>query len=129
LIVVDTSIWIDWFGPSPSAEAERLRADIAPPRIILCDVVLLEILRGARSDTQARRIELELRSFRLERTLDRTIAIASAQNVQSLRSLGKTMSKTADLIIGTFCIAKGYSLLTKDRDFLPMAEHLGLRLA
>ena len=129
MIVVDTSIWIDWFGPLPTAEAERLRADIAPPRIVLCDIVLLEILQGARSDAQARRIELELRSFRLERTLGRNTAVASAQNFRTLRSLGRTMSKTADLIIGTFCIERGYSLLTKDRDFDPMAEHLGLVLA
>lgn len=129
MIVVDTSIWIDWFGPDPGLQASRLGREFQPHEVILCDIVLLEILQGARSEAHSRRLEIELRTFQLVSVLDPSLAVMAARNFRTLRSVGTTMKKTADLIIGTYCIHQSHALLTKDNDFQPMAQHLGLQLA
>lgn len=61
--------------------------------------------------------------------LDETIAVQAARNDRFLRGRGITIRKRIDMIIGTFCLASGHVLLHDDRDFDPMAEHLGLRIA
>jgi predicted nucleic acid-binding protein len=61
--------------------------------------------------------------------LDDELATSAARNYRLLRSRGVTIRKTADLIIGTFCMERGHRLLHDDRDFAPMVEHLGLTLA
>jgi predicted nucleic acid-binding protein len=87
---------------------------------------LLDILQGARDDLNARRMELELTQFDVRQMLDTEIAIKAAANYRHLRSLGVTIRKSNDLIIGTWCIENNVPLLHNDRDFKPMAEHLGL---
>ncbi|MCZ7493223.1 hypothetical protein O8B39_01825 [Agrobacterium rhizogenes] len=57
------------------------------------------------------------------------LAIKAAANYRFLRERGYTIRKSNDLIIGTYCIEHGHKLLQNDRDFQPMADHLGLRLA
>lgn len=129
MIVVDSSVWIAWLNGSSHAAARKLDEDIDPLDIIVGDIALLEILQGARSDRHAADIRQRLRRFRLERMLNADLAVKSASNYRMLRSLGYTIRKVPDLIIGTFCIEHGHALLHADRDFTPMVEHLGLRLA
>jgi predicted nucleic acid-binding protein len=95
-------------------------------QIIICDLVLLEILQGARDDLQAARLQRALSKFRTADTLNERLAIRAAHNFRRLRSFGITIRKSNDLIIGTYCIEHGHSLLHNDRDFRPMVEHLGL---
>lgn len=97
-------------------------------RILVGDVILLEVLQGARDETQAVRIETALRSFRIVQMLDVRLAVMAADYYRRLRRQGITVRKTMDMIIGTFCIDGGHELLHDDRDFLAMAEHLGLRV-
>jgi predicted nucleic acid-binding protein len=92
------------------------------------DLVLLEVLQGARNDRHAAQIERELRVFKIERMLDDGIAVKAAANYRALRDRGITVRKTIDLIIATFCVERGHSLLHDDRDFDPVAAHLGLRV-
>jgi predicted nucleic acid-binding protein len=73
-------------------------------------------------------VAAEFGSFDIPSMLDPQLAVLAATHDRRLRTLGVTMRKTVDLIIGTFCIAKGHALLTADQDFVPMASHLGLRL-
>ncbi len=61
--------------------------------------------------------------------LDAEVAVCAARNYRRLRSLGITIRKTAAVIIGTCSIERGHALLHDDRDFAPMEEHLGLRVA
>ena len=126
MIVVDTSVWIDALNKRDSQGAQKLRSIKPNKDIILGDLVLLEILQGARDDLHARRMENDLLQFDLRPMLDRAIATRAASNYRQLRSLGITIRKSNDLIIGTYCIANGHALLHSDRDFSPMVEHLGL---
>ena len=110
-------------------EVMRLRAIPNPAQIIVGDIVLLEVLRGARSDRHATYLQKELAAFAHATMLSPEIAVKAAANFRLLRAKGITIRKTADLIIGTYCMEHGHSLLHADRDFDPMAEHLGLRIA
>ena len=96
--------------------------------LLVGDLILCEILQGARSEAQARMLEEELRKFELLPMLKPELAIAAAKNYRLLRSEGITIRKTIDLIIGTFCIAHGHTLLHDDRDFSSMETHLGLKI-
>jgi predicted nucleic acid-binding protein len=93
------------------------------------DIVLLEILQGAQNDRHAANLQKRLAEFAVVPMLTPEIAMKAAGNFRRLREKGTTIRKTADLIIGTFCIEHDYSLLHADRNFDPMAEHLGLRVA
>lgn len=128
MIVVDSSVWIDWIRDLETTETDKLAA-CNPDDILVGDIVLLEVLRGAKGERHARDLEARLREYEMAPMLDISLATRAAANYRRLRSLGITTRTMSDLIIGTFCIERSHPLLAKDRDFLPMAEHLGLRLA
>ena len=126
MLVVDTSVWIDFFTDRPTEQVSKL-ADFAPARdIVVGDIVLLELLRGARDDAQAARYERNLRRLQLRPFLDPELAVAAAGHYRTLRAKGVTIRKAPDLIIGAYCIRNRLPLLHNDRDFAAMAEHLGL---
>jgi predicted nucleic acid-binding protein len=129
VIVVDSSVWIANLRDRDTAAVRRLRQLRDHEQIIVGDLILLEVLQGARDDLQAVRIEYGLRRFDVVPMLDDTLAVRAAANYRLLRSRGITVRKTVDLIIGMFCIERDHQLLHDDRDFDPMVEHLGLRLA
>jgi predicted nucleic acid-binding protein len=126
MILVDSSVWIAQFQGRKTSQTETLLAAAAREPLLIGDLILLEILQGARDEPHARRIEQGLSACQKVNLLDMDLAINAARNYRALRRLGITIRKTADLIIGTFCIAHGHHLLHDDRDFVPMAEHLGL---
>ena len=129
MIVVDSSIWIGQLRRFRSDKIETLKSIRHPATSILVgDLVLLEVLQGARNDRHAAEIERELRVFKVERMLDDGIAVKAAANYRALRDCGITVRKTIDLIIATFCVERGHRLLHDDRDFDPVAAHLGLRV-
>ena len=129
MILVDSSVWIASFRGALTRETARLKAITDPAEIILGDIVMLEILQGAVSDSNAANIQKRLAMFGVVALLSPEIAVKAAANFRKLRSKGITIRKTADLIIGTYCMEHGHSLLHADRDFDPMVEHLGLRIA
>ncbi len=130
MIVVDSSVWIARLRRSDSPAVRRLHAALKDDsrRILVGDLVLMEVLQGARDEATAVRLEQLLRMYRVVPMLDARLAGAAALHYRRLRRLGITVRKTADLIIGTFCIDGAHELLHDDRDFVPMAEHLGLRV-
>lgn len=127
MIVVDSSVWIDFFNGKVTPQTNKLLSIMGNEPIIVGDLILCEILQGARAEPQARMLEEELRKFELVAMLNPELAVAAAKNFRILRSEGITIRKTIDLIIGTFCIAREYTLLHDDRDFGPMEGYLGLR--
>ena len=129
MILVDSSVWIASFRGALTRETARLKAITDPAEIILGDIVLLEILQGAVSDSNAANLQKRLAMFGVVALFSPEIAVKAAANFRMLRSKGITIRKTPDLIIGTYCMEHGHSLLHADRDFDPMAEHLGLRIA
>lgn len=128
MIVVDSSVWIANLRDHDSRAVRALRSIEDPDEILVGDLVLLEVVQDARSEAHAARLETDLRQFRVERMLDEELAVLAARQFRTLRDKGVTIRKTIDLIIGTFCLARGYSLLHDDRDFDPMAAELGLRV-
>jgi len=126
MIFVDSSVWIDFFNKVDNEETRKLRNIRSIEDILVGDFVMYEVLRGARSDIHARRLEKEFRYFRIEPILGPEIAIRSAANYRDLRSRGVTIRKDADVVIGTYCILHGHVLLHRDRDFSPMVKYLGL---
>jgi predicted nucleic acid-binding protein len=129
VIVVDSSVWTANLRNIDIPPVHRLRALEDDDQIIVGDLILSEVPQGARDETHAARIERDLRRFDVVPMLDDALAVRAAGYYRVLRAQGITPRKTAGLIIGTFCIELDYMLLHDDRDFDPMVEHLGLRLA
>ena len=96
--------------------------------LLVGDVILLEVLQRLPSDANAHRVQSALRLFQIVPMLDPELAVIAAAHYRRLRALGITIRKTIDIIIGSFCIARGHALLTADHDFAPMAQQLGLTL-
>ena len=126
MILVDSSVWIAQIRGVRNAATVALAALADREPLLVGDIVLLEVLQGARDEVHAARIERALRRYVLVSLLTPQLASAAARNYRRLRALGVTIRKTADLIIGTFCIEHGHRLLHTDRDFEPMQRHLGL---
>ena len=128
MIVVDSSVWIGHLRNVHSPAVLKLRAMDDPADIVVGDIVLLEVLQGARDDAHAETIERNLRQFIIVRMIDDALAGQAARNYRRLRDRGVTLRKTIDMIIATYCIANGCRLLHDDRDFDPMAQYLGLEM-
>jgi predicted nucleic acid-binding protein len=127
MIVVDSSVWIGKLRQADTRAVDKLdRSD--PDTLIVGDLVLVEVLRGARDDAHAAHMERNLRKFTVENMLDDGIAVNAARSYRMLRQRGITVRSTVDLIIATFCIERGHTLLHDDRDFDAMAPHLGLTI-
>ena len=131
MIFVDSSVWIANLRGMDSPAVRKLRAiaEADDGQLLVGDLVLLDVLQGARDDAHAARIERNMRRYPVASMLDDKLAVQAAHNFRTLRHRGITVRKTIDMIIGTFCIEGGHTLLHDDRDFHPMVEHLGLRVA
>jgi predicted nucleic acid-binding protein len=127
MIVVDSSVLVPHLSDIETPEVLRLRDIGRLYDVIIGDLVLLEILQGARSERDALRIEEMLRLFTVVPMMSEGLAVAAARNYRRLRELGITIRRTTDLIIGTFCIENDHRLLHHDRDFIHMQQHLGLK--
>jgi predicted nucleic acid-binding protein len=128
LILVDSSVWIDYFRGTSTAQTERLDGllDIEP--LAVGDLILTEVLQGFASDRDFNAVWKMLTGLTVVELGGREIAIQAAKNFRTLRRLGVTVRKTIDTVIATRCIESGYDLLHSDRDFDPFARHLGLRV-
>ena len=129
MIFVDSSVWVDYFNGTPSAETDYLEILLGKEPVGLGDVVLIEVLQGFRSD-QDYRIAKELLTALTVFTLGgQELAIKSADNFRLLLKKGITVRKTIDVLIATFCISKNLPLLHSDKDFESFQQHLKLKNA
>ena len=126
MIVVDSSVWIDFLGGRNFPHVRRLRAIFDVEEIVVGDLMLCEVLQGVSDERRAREVESILRRFAIVTMAGDAIAVTAARNFRYLRSVGITVRKTIDLLIGTWCIENRTPLLHNDSDFRPMARHLGL---
>jgi predicted nucleic acid-binding protein len=126
LIVVDSSVWIDFLNGRNVPHVRRLRALLGTEEIVVGDLMLCEVLQGLVSEQAAQDVEALLRRFLIMPMAGDMIAIAAARNFRLLRRRGITIRKTIDLLIGTWCIENRSALLHNDSDFHPMARYLGL---
>ena len=126
MIVVDTSVWIDFFRGGDTPEAARLDGLLGRERVLVSDVILLEVARGFRHDAHLDRAMTIMRRGPVVVMLGEARALAAAARYRRLRAKGLTVRKTIDLIIGSWCIDQNVPLLHADRDFEHLVEHEGL---
>jgi predicted nucleic acid-binding protein len=126
VIVVDSSVWIDFLNGRNAPHVRRLRAVLGEDEIIVGDLMLCEVLQGLDSEREARKVEPLLRRFAIVPMAGEAIAVLAARNFRALRRHGITIRKTVDLLIGTWCIENRRPLLHNDSEFRPMARYLGL---
>ena len=129
MILVDSSVWIDYFRGIRSSQTGRLHALLGSEPIATGDLVLTEVLQGFGSAQDFNRGKKLLTSLPIIELVGGNIAIEAANNFRTLRLLGITVRKTIDTLIATSCIEKGLALLYSDKDFDPFVEHLGLQSA
>jgi predicted nucleic acid-binding protein len=127
VILVDSSVWIDYFRGTVTPQTDKLDALLGIEPIATGDLVLTEVLQGFSSDRDFKQAEKLMTSLVVVDLAGQAMAIQAAKNFRTLRSLGITVRKTIDTVIATRCIESGLPLLYSDRDFDPFVEHLGLR--
>ena len=129
MILVDSSVWIDYFRGIVTPQTERLDSILGVEPIATGDLVLTEVLQGFVSDRDFNQARKLMTSLVIVDLAGERIALQAARNFRKLRSLGVTVRKTIDTVIATCCIERALPLLYSDRDFDPFVEHLGLRSA
>jgi predicted nucleic acid-binding protein len=126
VILVDTSVWIDYFNGNANEHANALDNALIEGTVAIGDLILLEILQGFRSDKDYKRAKATLATLDQYEMLNQKLALRCADNYRSLRKKGITVRRTNDVIIATFCIENELPLLFSDRDFMPFVTYLGL---
>ncbi len=126
MILVDSSVVIDYFLDRPTPQVDRFDLLIGSPELAIPDLVLAEVLQGFDTDREFAQALLLMQTLPIVATSSEAIAIQAARNYRTLRAKGITVRKTIDTLIATRCIVDGHALLYSDRDFDPFVEHLGL---
>ena len=128
MILVDSSVWIDYFQGTITAQTEKLDRLLGHEPLAIGDLILAEVLQGFDSDRDFHNAMQMLTTPMVVELGGKEIAIQAAKNFRALRRRGVTVHKSIDTVIATRCIESGYDLLHSDRDFDPFAKHLGLRV-
>jgi predicted nucleic acid-binding protein len=127
LILVDSSVWIDYFKGKITPQTEKLDGLLGSEPLAIGDLILAEVLQGFADEREFNEARKLLTSLIAVDLCGADIAIQAAKNFRVLRERGITVRKTIDTVIATRCIASGYDLLHSDRDFEPFVKHLRLR--
>jgi predicted nucleic acid-binding protein len=126
MVIVDTTVWIDYFRAVSNPETEWLHGELGRQRLGLTDVILCEVLQGVRDERTAVVVERRLLKLQVFQSGGVELASDAARNYRLLRSRGRTVRKTIDCLIATFCIREQHALLHRDRDFDPFEQLLEL---
>ena len=126
MVIVDTTVWVDYLRGVRNAESEWLHTELDRQRLGLTDIILCEVLQGVRGEAAARAVEAALTRCEVFETGGVALARDAARNYRALRSRGHTVRKTVDCLIATFCLRRRHSLLHRDRDFDPFERLLDL---
>ncbi|HEX4986363.1 MAG TPA: PIN domain nuclease [Burkholderiales bacterium] len=129
MILVDSSVWVDYFNGQVTRETDYLDALLGTEPVAIGDLILVEVLQGFRSDADYEIARELLASLTIHDLLGTSLAVKTAENYRILRKKGITVRKTVDAIIATFCMERQTPLLYSDRDFDPFVRHLGLKRA
>jgi predicted nucleic acid-binding protein len=129
VILVDSSVWVDYFNGTMTRETNHLDARLGTEPIAVGDLILAEVLQGFRNDRDYETAKDLLGELTVYDMLGVFRAVRVAENYRALRKRGVTVRKTADAIIATFCIEQNLPLLFSDKDFMPFVRYLGLRSA
>jgi predicted nucleic acid-binding protein len=128
MVIVDTTVWIDYLRGTDNPETIWLDHELTHQRLGLTDLILCEVLQGIRDGALFAEVRDEVLTFHLFETAGKDLAVASALNYRELRDQGYTVRRTIDCLIATFCLQAGHELLHRDRDFDVFEKALGLRV-
>jgi predicted nucleic acid-binding protein len=128
MILVDSSVWIDYFNGKDTQEVNTLVRILGSELIITGDLIITEVLQGFGKDNDVETAEMLFNYMECFTLAGKDIAMKSAEYYRYLRKRGITLRKTIDVIIGTFCIENNVALMHSDKDFDPMENHLGLKI-
>ncbi|QOY85800.1 type II toxin-antitoxin system VapC family toxin [Paludibaculum fermentans] len=128
MILVDSSVWIDYFNGVDTPQTEKLDDLLGQEPLAVGDLILTEVLQGFSDERDFQQASKLLTSLEVVELGGQAVALQAARNFRALRNLGITVRKTIDTVIATRCIESGYELLHNDRDFEPFSKHLGLRV-
>jgi len=128
MVIVDSTVWVDYVNGKSNEETRLLEARIGQEDIGLTDLILCEVLQGLRGQREVEAVKTKLLEFSIFPTGGTALAVETAMNYQKLRAKGFTVRKTIDCWIATFCMREGHELLHRDRDFDPFESELGLRV-
>ena len=128
MVIVDTSVWIDYLAGATNEHTAWLDRQLTRQRLGLTDLIFCEVLQGIRDDAAFTQVRRDLSSFRIFTTGGKDLAVSAAQNYRSLRQRGYTVRKTIDCLIATFCLEAGHALLHRDHDFDHFENLLALRV-
>jgi len=126
VVIVDTTVWIDYFRGQGNPETEWLDRELGQQPLGLTDLILCEILQGVQPESVVTQVRSELEKFELFETGGEDLAVAAAENFRTLRRRGRTVRKTIDCLIATFCLTRRHALLHRDHDFDNFEEMLQL---
>jgi predicted nucleic acid-binding protein len=126
VVIVDTTVWVDYLRGTRNPETDWLDRELGIQPFGLTDLILCEVLQGVRSKRAFHRVRREMEKFEIFETGGKDLAVAAANNFRTLREKGRTVRKTIDCLIATFCLNNGHFLLHRDRDFDHFEEILGL---
>jgi predicted nucleic acid-binding protein len=126
MIVVDSSVWIDYFTGVDNKQTNKLDDILGLKPVAIGDLILVEVLQGFRHDKDYKAARALFEDITIFEMLGMKMALKSADNFRALRKKGITVRKTADVIIASFCIDRKLPLLFSDKDFKPFVKHLGL---
>ena len=129
MILVDSSVWIDYFLAADTPQVALLDSLLGRTPIAVGDLIATEVLQGVQDERQFQRVKRTFETFELVDLVGYALAIKAAANYRALRALGITVRKTIGTLIATRCIEDGLTLLHADRDFQPFTQHLGLQVA
>jgi predicted nucleic acid-binding protein len=129
MILVDSSVWIDYFRSAETAQVALLDSLFGRSRLAVGDLIAAEVLQGVRDEREFKLVKKTLDAFDHIDLVGYDLAVRASENYRSLRAKGVTIRKTIDTIIATRCIEDKLTLLHADRDFLPFVEHFGLKVA
>jgi predicted nucleic acid-binding protein len=128
LILVDTSVWIDYFRGTFTPQTNKLDELLGSEPLAVGDLILTEVLQGFAKQPDFNLARNLLTSLTVVELGGEDIAIQTAKNLRALCRRGVTVSKTIDIVIATRCIESGFNLLHNDRDFEPFVKYLGLQV-
>ncbi|WP_333878597.1 type II toxin-antitoxin system VapC family toxin [Methylobacter sp.] len=128
MILVDSSVWIDYFNGTETLATKKLDSLLGVQPVCTGDLILAEVLQGFKLDQDYQAAKNLLCSLPVHAMLGVTLSLKSAENFRNLRKQGITIRKTIDTMIATFCIENELPLLHSDKDFQPFQQFLGLQV-
>jgi predicted nucleic acid-binding protein len=128
MVIVDTTVWVDYLRGTENPETRWLDRELQRQRMGLTDLILCEVLQGIRDQNTFAQVQADLMKFHVFQTGGSALAVAAAYNYRHLRHRGYTVRKTIDCLIATFCLQARHQLLHRDHDFDSFEKVLGLQV-